>query len=192
VFPLRRPSPFGPDCQNCARQQGSTSPRHKPASWAAPPFWLGGRCNGRLWPEHDQTRVSVPGTAGLIGRKQHRTLTQPLDTTAKINPAAAKSIESSHGCAPTRIATKASAPDAEASVSTSLPTRSLPKENLVLPRRPVDHCSRNLLHRTAIFGYPRSGRDPSQIDFSLRQGGNAPHAWLLSYVTQRSPFRLPG
>jgi len=44
---------------------------------------------------------------------------------------------------------------------------------------------------SAIFGYPRLGRDPSQIDFSLRQGGNAPRAWLLSYVTQRSPFRLP-
>ena len=42
----------------------------------------------------------------------------------------------------TRIATKASAPDAEASVSTSLPTRSLPKEDLGIPRRPVDRRDR--------------------------------------------------
>ena len=46
--------------------------------------------------------------------------------------------------------------------------------------------------RISDLGYPRAGRDPSQIDFRLRQGGNAPRVRLLSYVTQRSPFRLPG
>ena len=39
-------------------------------------------------------------------------------------------------------------------------------------------------------GCPRSGRDPLRIGFRLRQGGKAPRVRLLSYVTQRSPFRL--
>jgi hypothetical protein len=90
----------------------------------------------------------------------------------------------------TRTATEVSAPDAEASVSTRLPTRSLPKEDLGIPRRPVDHrCGAN--PAAAILDVPARGCDPAQIDFRLRQGGKALRVRLLSYVTQRSPFRLP-
>lgn len=91
----------------------------------------------------------------------------------------------------TRMQPRTSAPDAEASVSTSLPTRSLPKEDLNIPRQPVDR-RRGSQPRYGDLGCPRLGCDPSQIEFRLRQGGNASRARSLSYVTQRYPFRLPG
>jgi hypothetical protein len=46
--------------------------------------------------------------------------------------------------------------------------------------------------RRSDLGCPRLGRDPSQIGFILRQGGKAWRVRLLSYVTQRPHFRLPG
>jgi len=42
---------------------------------------------------------------------------------------------------PEEIATEAPAPDTGASASTSLPSRSLPKEDLGIPRRPVDRLA---------------------------------------------------
>jgi hypothetical protein len=63
-----------------------------------------------------------------------------------------------HSC-PNQIATEASAPDAEASVSTSLPTRSLPKEDLGIPRRPVDRrCGAK--SAPAILDVPAWGATP--------------------------------
>ena len=54
------------------------------------------------------------------------------------------SVEHDRRRARTRFATEAPAPDARASVSTSLLSRSLPKEDLGIPRRPVDRrCGAN-------------------------------------------------
>jgi len=87
----------------------------------------------------------------------------------------------------TRSATEAAAPDATASASTRPPTRSLPREDLGIPRRPVDRCDWCNSNRSDL-GYPHLGRDPLRIVFRLREGGTAPRVRLLFYVTQRSRF----
>ena len=50
---------------------------------------------------------------------------------------------------------------------------------------------RTLLRRDRL-GYPRLRCDLLRIGFRLRQGGIASRVRLLSYVTQRDRFRLPG
>jgi hypothetical protein len=69
------------------------------------------------------------------------------------------SVEHCRRRARTRIATEAPAPDARASVSTSLLSRSLPKEDLGIPRRPVDRrCGAHAA--PAILDVPAWGATP--------------------------------
>jgi hypothetical protein len=71
----------------------------------------------------------------------------------------------------------------------SPPTRSLPQEDLGIPRRLVDLLQRSQF-RHSNLGCPRSGRDPSWIVFRLAKGENAPRARLLFLMTQRNPFSV--
>jgi hypothetical protein len=78
--------------------------------------------------------------------------------------------------------------DPEAPVSTKLSTRSPTRRILVSLGRLLPSL-RKLL-RSDRLGCPCLRRDLSQIDFRLRQGGNASRVRLLFYVTQRDDFRL--
>lgn len=162
MFPLRPPVAIWPWLsERClpARvrfalpQTGAPVPPPRRSGWAEDA--TGGPGGNTIQPEFRFMQPPVL-SAGNNTQRLHKT----LDTTGKNNPAVAQCMEPGHGRAPTRFATQASAPDAEASVSTSLPTRSLPKENLVLPRRPVDRCLRNSLRLTAILDIPAPGATP--------------------------------
>jgi hypothetical protein len=72
----------------------------------------------------------------------------------------------------TRTATEVSAPDAEASVSSKPATRSLPKEDLDIPRRPVDR---------------RCGADPATAILDVPAWGATPRRSVSDYDKEEKP-----
>ena len=136
--------------RSCGRRQQAFRLQRRKAVGA-------GRCKS---PDH---RTAPHAGKGGVFTVERRQLDREKQLVTKKRILCIQPCTSSFGrqrhAVPEPNATEASAPDAEASVSTSLLARSLPKEDLGIPRRHVDRSCGPTPHQRSWIS-PRGGATP--------------------------------